>query len=95
MRFIVALLVFAAPAFAAGEQIEAAREAFVKGQYKKAVDLARPLVVSEGPAAWRVIGASACFLKDKPGAREAYGKLDQQGQAFLKYVCARQSIAIP
>jgi hypothetical protein len=95
MRFVIALYLCAAPAMAADSQIDQAREAFVKGNYKKALDMARRLVGTEGPAAWRLIGASSCFLKDKPAAREAYGMLDSQGQAFLKYVCARQSVSIP
>ncbi len=79
----------------AQDALEPAREAFVKGEYKKAIALAQSHVSDAPQKAWRVIGASDCFLKDAAGAREAWDKLDAEGQAFLKYVCARNKIALP
>ncbi len=97
MRRVLALLCLIANTTALGEEspIEAARSAFVKGDYHKAIELARPRVAIEPDAAWRVIGASSCFLKDRAGAKEAYGRLDAKGQAFVKYVCSRNEITVP
>jgi hypothetical protein len=77
------------------DPLEAAREAFIKGDYARAITLARPLIATAPAAAWRVIGASYCFLHDKPGAMEAYRALEPSGQQFLKYVCARNSLTLP
>ncbi len=79
----------------AGDALEPARDAFVKGEYKKAIQLAEAHVESEPQQAWRVIGGSYCFLKDRAGAQKAWGKLDSNGQAFLKYVCSRNGLSLP
>ena len=94
MTRIAALLLFALTALAAGS-LDDAREAFVKGEYKKAIALAEPHLGTEPIDAWKVIGASSCFLKDKARAKEAYAHLDAKGQSFLKYVCSRNSVALP
>jgi hypothetical protein len=80
---------------AAGDDLGPARDAFLKGDYKKAIQLAQPFAKDQPTQAFRIIGASKCFLKDRPGAQEAYGKLDKEGQAFLKYVCSRQAVSLP
>jgi hypothetical protein len=85
----LALLAFA------DDPLEPARDAFVKGEYQKAIRLARPHVEQNPKMAWRVIGASHCFLKDEAAAREDYDKLDPSGREFLKYVCSRNSVKIP
>ena len=79
----------------ADDPLEPAREAFVKGEYQQAIRLAKAHVDDDPRMAWRVIGASHCFLKDQAAARNAYDKLDPPGQAFLKYVCSRNSVKIP
>jgi hypothetical protein len=89
---MVMLLVSAARA---EDALGPARDAFVKGDYRKAIALAQPHVADNPGQAWRVIGASNCFLKDAAGAREAWGKLDAEGQAFLRYVCSRNKVPIP
>lgn len=94
MRRILLLISLALPAFA-GDPLADAQEAFVKGEYKKAIELARPQIKTAPQRAWRVIGASSCFLKDKPTAGDAYEKLDDQGKAFLRYVCGRNAIQLP
>jgi hypothetical protein len=67
----------------------------VHGQYATAIDLAKKGTKSQPSKAWRIIGASYCFLKDRGGAVSAFGKLDAQGKQFLKYVCSRNAITVP
>ena len=76
-------------------ELETARDAFLKGEYQKAIQLAQPMVASHPYPAWRLIGACRCFLKDKPGAQEAFSQLDEQGRVFLRYVCGRNGISLP
>jgi pSer/pThr/pTyr-binding forkhead associated (FHA) protein len=75
--------------------LQDAQDAYVHGQYSTAIGLAKGAVKGQPSRAWRIIGASSCFLKDRNGAVAAYGKLDGQGRNFLKYVCSRQAITIP
>jgi hypothetical protein len=79
----------------ADDPLEPAREAFVKGEYEQAIRLAKSHANANPRMAWRVIGASHCFLKDQEAARSDYEKLDPAGQAFLKYVCSRNSVKLP
>jgi len=71
-----------------------AQDAYVHGQYANARDLAMPLTKGL-PKAWRIVGASSCFLKDKDAATKAFNKLDSQGKQFLKYVCSRNGMMVP
>ena len=65
------------------------------GQYANAIEIAKKAVKAQPNQAWRLIGASSCFLKDRNGAVQAWNKLDTQGRSFLKYVCSRNAIAVP
>ncbi len=84
-----------------GDQVAAdkilldARDAYVHGQYANAIEIARKAVSAQPNQAWRVIGASSCFLKDRDGAVKSWNKLDTQGRSFLKYVCSRNAITVP
>ncbi len=77
------------------QNLQNAQDAYVHGQYQTAIDLAKKSTKGQPSRAWRIIGASSCFLKDRAGAVAAFGKLDGQGKNFLKYVCSRQAITIP
>ncbi|HZS35850.1 MAG TPA: hypothetical protein VFF06_03440 [Polyangia bacterium] len=81
---------------AAGDEksLQDAQDAYVHGEYKKAIDLARSGIDHAPGRAWRVIGASHCFLKDTSEAREAWSHLDAQGKQFLKYVCSRSGVGL-
>ena len=79
----------------AEKTLQEAQDAYVHGQYQNAIELAKKAVKAQPGRAWRIIGASSCFLKDRGGAVNAFGKLDAQGRNFLKYVCSRQAITIP
>src|SRR5579883_292710 len=79
------------------QEVSDAQDDYVHGNYPSAIDKARrALHVSAGnPKAWRIIGASSCFLKDKGGAVSAWNKLGPMDRQFLKYVCQRNAITIP
>ncbi len=85
-----------ANAVAAEKILRDARDAYVHAQYETAISLSRKsLKLKTSFEAWKYIGASACFLKDKPGAMVAYAKLDGTGRTFLKYICTRNAISVP
>jgi hypothetical protein len=88
-------ILFLVLSLGATSALDQARDAFVKGQYQLAIQLAEPHLHDEPDQAWRVIGGCYCFLKDKPGALKAWSSLDEKGQSFLKYVCSRNGIALP
>jgi RNA polymerase sigma factor (sigma-70 family) len=78
-----------------GDDLEAAQEAYVQGQYRDAIKLAEPFTGSQPRKAWRVIGAANCFLRDDAGAAAAWRQLDSQGRKFIEYVCGRNSVTLP
>ena len=84
--------------FSAGankDPLEAAQDVYVHGHYAEAIKLSKPAISTQPAKAWRLIGASQCFLKNRAGAAEAYSHLDEQGRQFLKYVCnARSNIKL-
>jgi hypothetical protein len=95
MLVIVVASTLIASARADGDRaLNDAQDAFVHGQYNKAIELATTAIDKDPLKAWRIIGASHCFLNHKDKAAEAYAKLDKQGQQFLKYVCQRNKIVI-
>ncbi|MEO6950329.1 MAG: FHA domain-containing protein [Polyangia bacterium] len=79
----------------AEKALQEAQDSYVHGQYASAIDSAKKAMKSQPAKAWRLIGASYCFLKDRNGAVTAFGKLDAQGKQFLKWVCTRNAITVP
>jgi hypothetical protein len=77
------------------KNLQEAQDAYVRGHYSTAIDLAQAAISVQPAKAWRIIGASHCFLQNKDGAQSAWDKLDPQGRQFLNYVCARNSIILP
>jgi hypothetical protein len=73
---------------------EAMRD-YVAGRYQLAIAKARWCTDAQPSVAYRVIGASACFLKDRATALDAWTHLDHQGRNFVKYVCSKKEIEIP
>jgi hypothetical protein len=76
------------------QSLEAAQSAYVHGDYPAAIRLAKRAAPSLPAKAWRVVGASSCFLKDVAGAREAYTRLGEREREFLRYVCARNAVKL-
>jgi hypothetical protein len=71
-----------------------AQDAYVHGQYQDAIDLSEHLTEAQPGKAWRIMGASSCFLRDKAAALKAYRHLDGSGKQFLAYVCSRNDITL-
>jgi RNA polymerase sigma factor (sigma-70 family) len=74
---------------------ETAQQAYVHGQYADAIEEARKHVDEAPGTAWRIIGASSCFLQDAHGAGQAWSQLDPTGKQFIEYVCSRNQVSIP
>lgn len=74
-----------------------ASEAYVKGNYVMARELARGAleVKYDNQKALQILGASACFLKDRFWARRAYQRLvgDQRKQ-LLRKICLRGGVQL-
>ena len=86
----------AADAIEAGVQTASEKlDEMAKAAPKIQERLAKKAVKAQPNQAWRLIGASSCFLKDRNGAVQAWNKLDTQGRSFLKYVCSRNAITVP
>ena len=81
----------------AGEDpLQAAKDAYVHGEYDQAIELARPYASgAEAEKAWRILGASSCFKQDAAGAAEAWNELDANGRKFVEYVCKRNDVTLP
>lgn len=83
------------PTFVTAEQaLEDAQEAYIHGQYSAAIMYAGKAKRTQPTKAYRLIGASHCFMKDKAEATRVLAKLDRQGQEFLRYVCARNGVKL-
>jgi pSer/pThr/pTyr-binding forkhead associated (FHA) protein len=87
----------AAPAAGGADPLVDAQDRYVHGDYQAAIDKARRALRDDpgNTRAWRLIGASSCFLKDKAGASTAWNKLGNIERQFLKYVCQRNNITLP
>jgi hypothetical protein len=75
--------------------LQEAQDDYVHGAYQSAIEKAKKAVKAQPSKAWRIVGASSCFLKDRGGAVQAWNKLDAMGRQFLKYVCSRNAITVP
>ena len=88
------LLAFTGLSFA-DEGLPAAAQAYSTGDYEKARQLARGAEKSEPQKAWRLIGASSCFLKDRGAALDALSHLPGKPDIeFLRFACNKNSVEI-
>ncbi len=71
-----------------------AQHAYVDGDYKTALSLARLAQEDQPTRAWRIIGASACNVQDRNLASESFQHLDSAGRQYLAYVCHRNDIEL-
>jgi hypothetical protein len=76
----------------ADELYPKAMQQYVQGNYSVARELARRAVEKGNAKAWRLVGASSCFMRDGATAREALEHAAQWDRQFTKYVCGRNCI---
>jgi serine/threonine protein kinase len=69
-----------------------AQLAYLAKEYPKAISLARSVQAASPLRAWRIIGSSACAIKDTKLAREAYQKLDGPARLYVVLLCQRNGI---
>jgi hypothetical protein len=74
-----------------------AQHEYVSRRFASARDLTRQIirVQPSHDGAIRLLGACACALKDRVGARWAFERLDSGARAFLTEHCHRQGIELP
>jgi hypothetical protein len=70
-----------------------AQTEYVNGDYQRSLELARRGVKDSPIRAWRIIGGTACHLRDARLASDAYRHLDPPGRQYLVYVCRREGLA--
>ena len=77
--------------------VEEATKEYVSGNYIKASDLAKKAIGggSGSSKAWRLFGASGCYLNNADDARKSWNHLNNADRQFLRYVCDRNHIKIP
>lgn len=80
------------PSANAEETLSEAQTEYVNGNYVKAIAIAKMAERGYPVRAWRIIGSSACNVKDLKLINEAYRRLDAPGRQYLVYVCQRNSI---
>jgi hypothetical protein len=73
-------------------QLQAAQEEYVKGNYRKTIEIAKPVENGSPLRAWRILGSAACNIKDVRLANEAFRRLDVSGRKYLASVCGRNGI---
>src|SRR4051812_34089430 len=82
-------------AFAQGDALKLAEEAYQQGHYPQARELGRQAVAKEPVKAWRIVGASSCAMKDRAGALEALGHLPAKADAeLIRFACQRAGVEI-
>jgi hypothetical protein len=78
---------------AASDPLAAAQDAYIHGDYARAVELAQAQVAAQPARAWRVIGSSRCFLHDKAGAADALKSApDDPSRDLIRRVCERVGV---
>lgn len=77
------------------DTLRRAQDAYVRGDYDDAVELAKQVLPQDPHKAWRIIGASSCFKQDAAGAGAAWDALDRSGRKFIEYVCKRNDVTLP
>ena len=76
----------------ADQVLSNAQTEYVNGNFPQAVELASSVQRESPVRAWRIIGASACSMKDLKLANESFKHLDAASRQYLVYTCQRHSI---
>ena len=86
----------AAEAVAIESRLSDARFEYVNGNHARAIAMAVSVKRQAPTRAWRIIGAAACYLKDRTLINEASRHLgaDPAAQHYLSYVCRCNGIEL-
>lgn len=74
------------------EVLSNAQTEYVNGNFSQSISLAKSVQNFNPIRAWRIIGASACNMKDIKLASESFKQLDAASRQYLTYTCQRQGI---
>ncbi len=76
----------------AAQKLKMAQTEFDKGNFSHAISVADSVKGVKPTRSWRIIGASACHIKDIRLASESLKHLDAAGRQHVVYVCKTQRI---
>lgn len=82
------------PAASIAETLRRAQGALDRGEYRKVIALALPVALRSPARAWRLVGSSACRLRDVKQANDAYRHIDAPGKKYLAIICANSGIQV-
>ena len=74
------------------DTLSKAQTAYVTGDYRGAIAIAKTGMTDSPVRANRIIGAAACNLKDLPQIEQAYRRLDVPSRQYVVYVCQRSGV---
>lgn len=69
------------------DHLAQATKAFLEKDYKGAMEHAKRMSSEESYVATRIVGVSACAMKDNDGIREALAATDDEGKELIKFAC--------
>ncbi len=78
----------------ANQVLQQGRDAYVEGKYLRAIELARQVlkITPQNKMAIQILGASACYLKNRQNAEWAFDRLAPQARNSLKTICGRNGL---
>lgn len=76
----------------AAQKLRMAQTEFNRGNFSHAINLADSVKSIKQMRAWRIIGTSACHIKDSRLAGESLKHLDAAGRQHVTYICKTQRI---
>lgn len=71
-----------------------AQTEFVNGNFERSIGMSMAVQRGNPTRAWRIIGASACAMKDAKLATESFKHLDSAGHQYMIYACKRQGLIV-
>ena len=74
------------------DTLSKAQTAYVTGDYRGAIAIAKTGMGDSPVRANRIIGAAACNLQDLPEIEQAYRRLDVPSRQYVVYVCQRSGV---
>ena len=69
------------------DHLAQATKAFLDKDYKQAIEHAKRMSSEQSYVATRIVGVSACAVKDNDRVREALAATDDEGKELIKFAC--------